>query len=420
MSTPVVFKFGGASVKDAESVQNIAKIISNYPARPMVVVVSAMGKMTNAFERVVEAWNNKNTILAEKEIEAIREFHQKIIDDLFSTPPIDLLEQIDFWMQSLTYRISEQEVGYSKQYDFIVHFGEFISTRIISTFVNQFTPSVWLDTTRLVKTDHQFRRATVDWQATETAIPAGIHLDKVNFVQGFIGSDPDGNPTTLGREGSDYSGAVFAYCLKAENLTIWKDVPGMLNGDPKVFKNTQKIHTLPYSEAIELAFYGASIIHPKTIQPMQRRSIPLYIKSFMDPNLDGTVISGVDVLKPEIANFILKRDQALLEISTTDLAFIVEHHLSAVYQLFASNGIEVNLMRNTATKAIFCINNDRIIVPKVTRELEKTFKVELQKKVELLTIRHYSAEDEHRETQGLDILQEQRTQDTVQFVFKRS
>ena len=420
MNTPVVFKFGGASVKDAESVQNIARIISNYPLRPMVVVVSAMGKMTNALERVVEAWNNKNTSLALAEIEAIETFHQKIIDDLFEIPPAELLEQIEFWMQSLKHGVSITAVSYSKQYDFIVHFGEFISTRIISTFVQQFTPSVWLDTTKMVKTDHHFRRATVDWHATETAIPASIQWNKVNFVQGFIGSDPDGNPTTLGREGSDYSGAVFAYCLKAANLTIWKDVPGLLNGDPKIFKNTQKIHSLPYAEAIELAFYGASIIHPKTIQPMQRRSIPLHIKSFMDPTAAGTVISEVGISNPEMANFILKRKQALLEISTTDLAFIVERHLSAVYALFASNGIVVNLMRNTATKAIFCIDNDRIIVPKVIRELETTFQVELQEKVELLTIRHYSSEDERRETQGLHILQEQRTPDTVQFVFKRS
>ena len=331
MNTPVVFKFGGASVKDAESVQNIARIISNYPLRPMVVVVSAMGKMTNALERVVEAWNNKNTSLALAEIEAIEKFHQKIIDDLFEIPPAELLEQIEFWMQSLKHGVSITAVSYSKQYDFIVHFGEFISTRIISTFVHQFTPSVWLDTTEMVKTDHHFRRATVDWQATEIAIPASIQWNKVNFVQGFIGSDPDGNPTTLGREGSDYSGAVFAYCLKAANLTIWKDVPGMLNGDPKIFKNTQKIHSLPYAEAIELAFYGASIIHPKTIQPMQRRSIPLHIKSFMDPTAAGTVISEVGISNPEMANFILKRKQALLEISTTDLAFIVERHLSAVY-----------------------------------------------------------------------------------------
>ena len=420
MNTPVVFKFGGASVKDAESVQNIARIISNYPLRPMVVVVSAMGKMTNALERVVEAWNNKNTSLALAEIEAIETFHQKIIDDLFEIPPAELLEQIEFWMQSLKHGVSITAVSYSKQYDFIVHFGEFISTRIISTFVQQFTPSVWLDTTKMVKTDHHFRRATVDWQATETAITASIQWNKVNFVQGFIGSDPDDNPTTLGREGSDYSGAVFAYCLKAANLTIWKDVPGLLNGDPKIFKNTQKIHSLPYAEAIELAFYGASIIHPKTIQPMQRRSIPLHIKSFMDPTAAGTVISEVGISNPEMANFILKRKQALLEISTTDLAFIVERHLSAVYALFASNGIVVNLMRNTATKAIFCIDNDRIIVPKVIRELETTFQVELQEKVELLTIRHYSSEDERRETQGLHILQEQRTPDTVQFVFKRS
>jgi len=241
----------------------------------------------------------------------------------------------------------------------------------------------------------------------------------VYMVQDFIGSDPDGRPTTLGREGSDYTGAVFAYCLGANSLTIWKDVPGMLNGDPKTFQNTTLIEELPFGEAIELAFYGASIIHPKTIQPLQKKGIPLHIKSFVDPAATGTVINSADQASPQVPNFILKKNQALLSISTMDLAFIAEHHLSAVYQLFAEQGVVVNMMRNTATKAVFCLNNDAIIIPKVIAALEGDFNLTFTSNVELLTIRHYTESDVVRETQGLMILQEQRTPDTVQFAFQR-
>ncbi|MDG1655996.1 MAG: aspartate kinase, partial [Schleiferiaceae bacterium] len=240
-----------------------------------------------------------------------------------------------------------------------------------------------------------------------------------NVVQGFIGASTSGKPTTLGREGSDYTGAVFAYCLNADSLTIWKDVPGMLNGDPKIFQNTRKIDRLPFNEAIELAFYGASIIHPKTIQPLKKKDIPLHIKSFINPTAEGTTIGGVDRATPEVPNFILKKNQALLQLKTKDLAFIVEHHLSAIYQLFVDQGVVVNLMRNTATKAMFCINHDPFIVPTVLAELTDSFDLELVPEVELLTIRNYQKEDELRETKGLNILLEQRTPEVVQFVFKR-
>jgi aspartate kinase len=212
---------------------------------------------------------------------------------------------------------------------------------------------------------------------------------------------------------------VFAYSLGATSLTIWKDVPGMLNGDPKTFSNTTMIHELPFDEAIELAFYGASIIHPKTIQPLKKRGIPLHIKSFLNPDAQGTVISDVNAPNPRVPNFILKKNQALLELSTKDLAFIAEHHLSAVYQLFTEQGVVVNLMRNMATKAVFCINNDAIIVPKAVSALQSTFKLGLKTEVELLTIRHYTDLDVVEQTKGLTILQEQRTPETVQFVFER-
>ena len=419
MNTPLVFKFGGASVKDAESVRNVATIISRFSERPMVVVVSAMGKMTNAFEEVVAAWSKENWSEAESGIQRIAAFHSEIIEQLFGDQAGEVQSKVDELLTGLKSGLKRTDVSYSQQYDFIVHHGELISTTIIASYVSRTTPTVWQDTRTLIKTDDQFRRATVQWEQTAEAIQNGIDPQRVNVVQGFIGSDSQGRPTTLGREGSDYTGAVFAYCLSANSLTIWKDVPGMLNGDPKTFQNTTKIDALPFNEAIELAFYGASIIHPKTIQPLKKKGIPLHIKSFLNPEAAGTTIGSVDRPQPEVANFILKKNQALLQLSTQDLAFIAEHHLSAVYQLFANQGVVVNMMRNTATKALFCINHDRIIVPRIVEELQKTFDLALTADVELLTIRHYSPEDENKETAGLRILLEQRTPETVQFVFQR-
>lgn len=419
MSTPLVFKFGGASVKDAESVRNVAAIIERYPDRPMVVVVSAMGKMTNAFETVVGCWAQGDLSGATEALQGIQDFHAGIIAELFDKVPADLQAELAQWYEDLGQLVQLSDRSYSEQYDSIVHHGELISTRIVQAFVNTRVAAQWLDTRTLVKTDDQFRRATVQWAPSRECIAAAIQESKVYMVQGFIGSDPAGRPTTLGREGSDYTGAVFAYCLGANSLTIWKDVPGMLNGDPKTFQNTTLIEELPFGEAIELAFYGASIIHPKTIQPLQKKGIPLHIKSFVDPAATGTVINSADQATPQVPNFILKKNQALLSISTMDLAFIAEHHLSAVYQLFAEQGVVVNMMRNTATKAVFCLNNDAIIIPKVIAALEGDFNLTFTSNVELLTIRHYNESDVVRETQGLTILQEQRTPDTVQFAFQR-
>ena len=418
MSTPLVFKFGGASVKDADSVRNVARIISLFAQRPMVVVVSAMGKTTNAFEEIVGYWSRNELELAKERIDAIREFHFEIIEALFEESGA-VKSEVQELLHQVSAGIDRTDLSYGEAYDFIVHHGELISTKIIAAYLGRITPTVWQDTRLLVHTDDQFRRATVRWEETTTAIQNRLDSGKVNVVQGFIGATASGKPTTLGREGSDYTGAVFAFCLGADSLTIWKDVPGMLNGDPKTFENTTKIDQLPFNEAIELAFYGASIIHPKTIQPLKKKGIPLHIKSFVDPTADGTTIGGVERATPEVPNFILKKNQALLQLKTKDLAFIAEHHLSAIYQLFADQGVVVNLMRNTATKAVFCINHDPIIVPKVTGELTDLFDLELVSDTALLTIRHYRKEDEERETKGLDILLEQRTPDIVQFVFKQ-
>jgi aspartate kinase len=421
MKSPLIFKFGGASVKDADSVKNVSKIIDRFDNRPIVVVVSAMGKTTNAFEEVVNIFA-KDEVNKDVKIDSllshILDFHLEIIQDLFDQPS-EVVHQVEELIQNTRLSTRKDYSNYSEAYDAIVHHGELISTRIIAAYVGLTNKTLWHDTRKLIKTDDQFRRATVLWEDTTRAIQSNIVEDSVHLIQGFIGSTEDGRPTTLGREGSDYTGAVFAYCLDANSFTIWKDVPGMLNGDPKIFRNTTKIDAIPFNEAIELAFFGASIIHPKTIQPLKKKNIPLQIKSFIDSSQPGTTIGGVEHPVPQVANFILKKNQLLLQISTKDLAFIAEHHLSAVYNLFATKGIVVNLMRNTATKAMFCINYDEMIVPEVLSELKTQFELESTSSVELLTIRHYNRYDEAKETEGLEILLEQRTPETVQFVFKR-
>lgn len=417
-STPLVFKFGGASVRDVESIRNVAAIISNYAERPMVVVVSAMGKTTNALEKIVSHWQRADLEQAREETDQLWDAHLEIVEHLFDDIPQGLKEDMFAWRAEVLGQLNEVAISYSQQYDAIVHKGELLSTRIIAAFINQMTPTVWKDTRKLVKTDSHHRRATVLWEETVECIIDHIEKDKVNLVQGFIGSDPKGIPTTLGREGSDYTGAVFAYALGADSLTIWKDVSGMLNGDPKKFESLQKINVLPYDEAIELAFYGASIIHPKTIQPLKKAQIPLFIKSFVNPVAKGTVITQADYPEPHIPNYILKERQALLSLSTKDLAFIAEHHLSEVYALFAREGVVVNLMQNRATKAQFSINDDPVVLPKVVEQLQHDFDIKWSRGLQLLTIRHYTGSDIAQHIQNKIVMLEQRTPETLQIVFK--
>ena len=405
-----VFKFGGASVKDAESVKNVASIISIYE-EPIVVVVSAMNKMTNRFEHLLSCYIKGDDI--QPDLEIIRSFHDGLLEELHGKKT----HLLDEWYLRLNDALSVPPGNYSFDYDRIVSFGELMSTTIIADWLQKKGQKTnFLDARELIITNNHHRRATVNWELTTQRIKSTVQSKEVSVVQGFIGADENGNTTTLGREGSDYTASVFAHCLDAESVTIWKDVPGILNGDPKVFDNTIQLKQISYREAIELAYFGASVIHPKTIQPVQHKSIPLYIRSFVDPQSEPTSISkGLD-LDPVVPCYIRKTDQALITLATPDLAFIVENHLSLIYQIFHEAGVTVNMMQNSAISTSFCVNNDLQILPAVILKLKDLFQVKFNKGLELLTIRHPDEQSINSLKRNKNVLLEQVTRQTYQMV----
>lgn len=389
-----IFKFGGASVKDAAGVRNIAEIIKRYQNEGLIIVVSAMGKTTNALEEVVQHYFSGREEWRDK-LDEIRKYHLEILQNLFVDVQHIVYEEVEhtFYQLRLICQ-TKSESDYNLVYDRIVSYGEIISTRIVSAYLSDVgLDNVWLDARKLIKTDQNYRFARVNWNFTEILLRQAIRNPSGRYVlQGFIGSDDNYHATTLGREGSDYTAAIVAYCLDADSVTIWKDVPGVLNGDPKVFDNTVLLHKISFSEAIELAYYGASVIHPKTIQPLKHKGIPLMVKSFLNPSDPGTTIENGSPLQPMVPCFIKKTSQALLRISTTDLAFIVEEHLSQIYSTFHRYGIRVNLAQNSATSSTFSINHDPVNVPLLLEALEKHFTITYQDGAELYTVRHYTQE----------------------------
>lgn len=413
-----VFKFGGASVKDADAVRNVAEIISRYTDRPLIVVVSAMAKTTNALEEVVHIWA-KDADQAAALFSTMIDFHRQIMVDLFHQHiPQDLLEFVEGVEENTILEIkSTTPHHYGVAYDAIVHKGELLSTRIINDYLCHVgQTATWTDTRQLVMTNAAHRRATVDWAQTEQRIKNAIVEPHIYLVQGFIGSTPQGTPTTLGREGSDYTATVFAKILAAKDVTIWKDVPGVLNGDPKVFNNTILLREMSYREAIELAYYGASVIHPKTIQPLQENNIPLYVRSFVNPDAPGTAIGKSLRLQPVVPCFIRKTNQSLISIATRDLAFIVEEHLQLIYSIFHKYGVTVNTMQNSAISSSFCVNNDLQLLPKAVKELRTHFEVKENNQVELFTIQHHNSQVRQAIRGEKEPLLEQVTRETYQVV----
>lgn len=410
-----VFKFGGASVKNAEAVENVGRIISRFAANEkLVVVVSAMGKTTNALENVLHEYRDgKNGIPS---LQIVKDFHAEILDGLFPNNGVKAREEVGALFTSLENDLTKEPGDYAFDYDRIVPYGELISTRIIHHWLKEYGGhnSLWHDTRQLVITNNHHRRATVNWEETKKRIVAEVESVGVHMVQGFIGSDGNGNTTTLGREGSDYTASVFAHCLDADDVTIWKDVPGILNGDPRVFDNTIQLESISYREAIELAYYGASVIHPKTIQPVQHKEIPLYVRSFIDLDLEPTVIGKGRSLSPEVPCYIRKTNQALITVASPDLAFIVENHLSKIYEVFHRHGVTVNMMQNSAISTSFCVNQDLQILPKAIKELSNVFDVRFNKDLILFTVRHHSPGVINALQQGKDVLLEQVTRETYQ------
>lgn len=415
----LVFKFGGASVKDAEGVKNLARVMSFYPDHDIVVVVSAMAKTTNAMERIVQTYFNSGKPEL-KILQELKDFHLAIIESLFPTGNDQLHKAVySLFDQLEAILYAPVQGGYNQVYDRIVSFGELLSTRIVSEYLNENRlTNTWLDARQLIKTDQNYRFARIDWNYTSRLLQEQVKPGQRCVIQGFIGSDDDLNPTTLGREGSDYTASVIGYVMEADEVVIWKDVPGVLNGDPKTFENTELLTQISYREAIELAYYGASVIHPKTIQPLQRKSITLKVKSFLNPEAPGTQITGEVPLVPMMPCFIKKDSQALLTIFTRDLAFIVEDHLSMIYKVFHQHGVRVNMTQNTAVSSSFCINFDPVTTPKLVQELKQEFDISFVDLVCLYTVRHYDEISRNRVRNTGKVLLEQISPGTYQVVTK--
>lgn len=419
-----VFKFGGASVKDAEAVKNTVSILQKFPEDNLVVVVSAMGKTTNALEKVVNAYYYKDGD-SHALLDEVKSYHQKIMKALFANEDEKIFADVNNAFVEVEWVLEEQPVrDYSFTYDQIVSTGEIVSTKIISAYLNQEKVlNAWLDVRDCIRTDNNYREGKVDWEVTHQNIsgkttPLFSNGNKIVVTQGFIGSTSENYTTTLGREGSDYTAAIFAHCLNAECMMIWKDVPGVLNADPKFFKEAQKLEKISYHDAIELAYFGASVIHPKTIKPLENKNISLFVKSFLNPDAAGTIVERDTQTKPLIPSFIFKSNQVLISISAKDFSFIAEDNLSIIFGLFARSGIKINLMQNSAISFSICVDNDPFKIPSLIEELRKQFKILYNENLELYTIRHYYPSTIDRLSEGKEILLEQRSRQTAQLVMR--
>ena len=412
-----VFKFGGASIKDISSIKNILKIISTYNEDRLLIVVSAMGKTTNALELVVHNYfNNKENLQAS--ISEVYNFHSEIINNLFEkSHPI--FSDISKSFEKLNSFIkANKSPSYSFVYDQIVSLGELLSSRIIHHFLlNNNINCSFIDARNCIKTNSKYRGAKVEWDITNKKIKDYISDSKISVTQGFIGSDKNNFTVTLGREGSDYSAAIFAYVLNAESLIIWKDVPGLLNADPKFFSNTKLLNQISYSETIELAFYGASIIHPKTLQPLQKKEIPLLVKSFKNPQSKGTIISkGIDI-NPLVPCYIFKENLILLKLSSLDFSFMVEDNISDIFKELHKFKMKVDVIQNSAISFSVCFFDKYNKIKELIKNLEGKYKIDLHKNVSLFTIRHFDEKSIKKISNNRKLLLEQRTEKTVRLIF---
>jgi aspartate kinase len=415
----IVFKFGGASIKDAEAVRILANIVAAYNDR-IIIVVSAMGKTTNALEKVTAHYFNNSTEL-QSALEIVESYHYNIINDLFADKNNPVYREIDGIFSKLKEKLGqEHSFQYNFEYDQIVPVGEILSTKIVDAWLKlSGIDSVWLDIRKYLKTDNNFREANIDWDLSGTLVKDAFNFssNKVYVTQGFIASTTSNLSTTLGREGSDYTAAVIAHILDIPNITIWKDVPGVQNADPKWFDNTVKIDKISYLDAIELAYYGTGVIHPKTIQPLQRKNIKLHIKSFLNPKETGTVIGNYtyDKLVP---SFIFKMNQVLIQIYPRDFSFIAENNLEKIFGCFAKYGLKINLMQNTAINFKVCVNDDHTRINPVINDLRNDFDVSYEPYLELITIRYYDDATIKRLMVNKDLLLEQRSRKTIQMVVR--
>lgn len=420
-----VFKFGGASVKDAASIKNVANILGMFRNTDLALVISAMGKTTNALEQVVNAYVRKEKKYTEL-LQEVKQAHLNILHDLHIQESNQVYDNIDdHFRDTLLFLENNRSDHYPFIYDQVVSLGELISTRVAQAyFYKTGIACVWTDSRKLICTNNNYTEAKVDFEKSELLIRSAyksVPRGSVMILQGFIGSSPEGLCTTLGREGSDYTASVLAYCLDAENMIIWKDVPAVLNADPRIFKDTVKIEKLSYREAIEMTYYGAQVIHPKTIKPIQNKKIPLRVRSFLDLEEPGTLIMEEDESRPITYPPIIvyKTDQVLFSISVKDFSFVTEDNLSSIFQRFSEQGLRMNIMHNGAISFSAVVDFKEERIKALHSSLEKDFSVKYNGNLELLTIRHYTNEKITELTLNREILLMQKSRNTVQILMRK-
>jgi len=392
-----VFKFGGASIKNAEAVRNVGDIIAEFACQNFLIVISAMGKTTNLLEDLVKAFWENSAELKKVSIEALKSFHYKIANDLISDTKHHIFSDLEDLFMELECLVDKKlkDISYDEVYDGIICYGELLSTKIVSDYLHNINVRTkWVDARNFIQTDSNFREARINWEETEEIIQRILKPfteRSIIITQGFIGRDAKNNTTTLGREGSDYTAAIFAYCLNAKDVTIWKDVAGIMNADPKKFETAVKIDAINYNQAIELAYYGASVIHPKTIQPLKSKNINLLVNSFIDSKAVGTIVNNsAEDLNVEC--YIVKEQQTLISISTKNFSFIAEDNLSVIFDLFAKFGIRINVMQNSAISFSACCDSKENKINELRDNLSSDFNIEIIESCQLLTI--YNAKNE--------------------------
>jgi aspartate kinase len=418
-----VFKFGGASVKDAAAVKNVAQILNEYKNDKLFIVISAMGKTTNALEEFTQALF-KDLTAAESLLNKIKAYHFEILHQLFDDKNHAVYTDLHNSFVELDWMLDEMPAqAYDHTYDQVVSMGEILSTKIVNHYLNHVgIKNLWVDVRDFIHTDNNYREAAVDWKATELLFATNSQQYFKNhaicITQGFIGGTSENFTTTLGREGSDYTASIIAHLSNAEQVTIWKDVAGVMNADPKKFKDAVLLPHLTYHDAVELTYYGATVIHPKTIKPIQNKHIPLYVRSFLNYHETGTIINDTPTQQLQ-ACYIHKPDQLLLSLSGKDFSFIVEENISRIFAVLASFRIKVNLMQNSALSFSICIDNtskrEAIIA-----QFKEDFYVRYNQDIELFTVRHYHTDALEKIINGSEIILEQRSRNTLQLVIKKS
>ncbi len=414
-----VYKFGGASVKDGEGIINLSGIVS-FEKEDLVIVVSAFGKTTNALEKLLKEWlaNNDDYL---NTLEVIYNYHARVMKEIFVNCNPVITEIDNVFGQLRNYLKKHEREHYDYEYDQVVSFGEILSTIIVAGYLKTLFPGVeWVDIRKHLITDERYRDANIIWEESLNNIRSifDFKRTRIYVTQGFIGGSAEGHSTTLGREGSDYTAAVIANMLDAESATFWKDVPGILNADPKWMEDTLKLDEISYREAVEMTFSGAKVIHPKTIKPLQNKNIPLYVKSFQSPGSSGTLIIDSPEIKKVVPVYIKKDDQILISILPNDFSFAMGDNLNRIFRYFSDNGIKVNIVEASAVSIDVCVNDDREKVKAFIDDFGPEFNIVYNENVEMLTIRHYTENSIKNLVDGKEVLLEQKTRSTVRFVVK--